>query len=94
MRLHVVVEGQTEETFARDVLAPHLANFRVYADARLVEISRTHHRVFRGGVKTYASIKRDLQYWMREDSSPDVRFTTMLDFYGLPWGLSEPCRFP
>ena len=34
-RLHLVVEGQTEEAFARDLLTPHLATPRVFCDARL-----------------------------------------------------------
>ena len=31
IRLNVIVEGQTEETFIRDVLAEHLAQQNVYA---------------------------------------------------------------
>jgi hypothetical protein len=33
-RLHITAEGQTEQSFARNVLAPHLARFYVFADAR------------------------------------------------------------
>jgi len=40
IRLHVIAEGQTEETFVRDVLAPHLARYTVYTDARCLDSSR------------------------------------------------------
>jgi hypothetical protein len=84
MRLHLVVEGQTEETFVRDVLSVHLGYFGISTDVRLVEFSRSHGRIHRGGVVRYAPVRRDLSYWMREDTSRDVRFSTMLDLYALP----------
>ncbi len=36
MRLIVVVEGQTEEAFVKDVLGPHLDAFGVYTSATIV----------------------------------------------------------
>lgn len=35
-RVHIIGEGQTEETFVNEVLAPHLARFEVYPAASLV----------------------------------------------------------
>jgi hypothetical protein len=84
MRLHLVVEGQTEETFVRDVLCVHLGAHGVVTDARLVECSRSHGRISRGGVSRYDPVRRDLQYWMREDKSSEACFSTMLDYYALP----------
>lgn len=40
IRLHVTVEGATEQRFLKDVLAPHLAQHSVFADARLVLTSK------------------------------------------------------
>ena len=34
IRLHITAEGQTEQSFAKKVLAPHLAERGVFADAR------------------------------------------------------------
>ena len=34
IRLHVTVEGRTEEAFVNRTLRPYLANFGVYADVR------------------------------------------------------------
>jgi len=84
-RLHVLAEGQTEEAFVNQVLAPHLAGFGVVADVRCVTTRRDRHRpdrVFRGGVREFAKVQRDLDRWMREDGS--AVFTTMIDLYALP----------
>ncbi|MEW6051686.1 MAG: DUF4276 family protein [Candidatus Zixiibacteriota bacterium] len=83
IRLHLVVEGQTEETFVNQLLKPHLANFSVWADVRSVETSRRKTRVYRGGVTSYKRLRGDLKRWMREDQRSDVWFSTMIDLYGL-----------
>jgi hypothetical protein len=49
-RLNLIVEGPSEETFVRRVLAPYLGEHGVYASARSVETSRSLARVFRGGL--------------------------------------------
>jgi len=81
-RLNFVVEGQTEETFVRDVLAEHLAVHGVYAVARCVETSRTRLKIFKGGMSTYARAKGDIERWLKEDRK--AYLTTMFDLYGLP----------
>ena len=83
MRLCVVVEGQTEEGFVNRVLVPYLSGHGVYPSARAVETGRNRHRRHRGGVVSYEKLKGDILEWMKEDRNPDVRFTTMIDFYGL-----------
>jgi hypothetical protein len=84
IRLHFVVEGQTEETFVNQMLVPHLGHFRVVGDARCVLTSRQGFRQFKGGVSKYVQISRDLLLWMKEDQNRDARFTTMFDLYRLP----------
>jgi hypothetical protein len=85
IRLHVVVEGQTEESFVRHTLAPHLASHAVYAEPIIVATRRdrtTGRKIGRGG--------GDWNKWRKDirrlflDPSPDVRFTTLFDLYGLP----------
>jgi hypothetical protein len=76
------VEGQTEETFVRDVLAEYLAPRGVYARARCVETSRTRAWIFRGGMTTYGRARRDIQRWLSEDRK--AYLTTMFDLYQLP----------
>ncbi len=82
--MHVVVEGQTEETFVRDVLAPEFGAKDVFVDVHRVTTRRRERRIFRGGISGYGQLKCDLMLWMRQDQRPDAWFTTMIDFYGLP----------
>ena len=89
IRLHITAEGQTEERFVKEVLAPYLGEREVWADARSVLTSKNNRLgvEYRGGWRrttAYATVKRDICTWMKEDRNPDVRFTTMFDLYALP----------
>ena len=84
VRLHFIVEGQTEARFVNQVLAPHLAELSIVADARRVQTSHKGGVKYSGGVSNYELPKRDILRWMRGDRGTDARFTTMFDLYGLP----------
>ena len=84
VRLHFIVEGQTEETFVNRVLRPHLATLSIWAKVRCVMTSRKRGVKHRGGIRRYAQAKNDITAWITEDQNPDARFTTMFDLYGLP----------
>lgn len=78
VRLNITVEGQTEEAFIRNTLAPYLGERHVFIFARSVATSRAS----RGGLVSYPRARQDIVRWMRQES--DARFTTMFDLYGLP----------
>ena len=86
IRLHVTAEGQTEKKFVDVLLAPHLAQYGVYADARCVLTSKDRRaaKEYRGGLVSYQKALADIETWMKEDGSTDCRFTTMFDLYALP----------
>ncbi len=84
VRLNMIVEGQTEETFVNRVLKPHLGPRSVGASARVVTTRKTPGRKYRGGLSTYAKARNDIILWLKQDQNPDVRFTTMFDLYRLP----------
>lgn len=84
IRLHFIVEGQTEETFVNQTLLPHLANFSIWVKARCVMTSRKCGVKRRGGIGKYAQAKKDIKTWIKEDQNQDARFTTMFDLYALP----------
>ena len=84
VRLHFIVEGQTEETFVNRVLCPHLATLSIWTKARRVMTSHQHGVKYRGGIMRYAQAKSDIKAWIMEDQNPDARFTTMFDLYHLP----------
>src|SRR5205085_160028 len=80
----IIVEGQTEETFVRDVLREHLAAHQVYVSARRVETKRDQKKsqTYRGGISTYVKARADIERWLKEDKP--AHLTTMFDLYGLP----------
>ena len=84
MRLHIIVEGQTEETFVNETLAPHLAGLKIVTDARRVMTSRSRSKIHRGGTTTYHKARFDVTQWLKQESDAEQWFTTMFDYYALP----------
>ncbi len=85
MRLHIVVEGQSEKEFVDEVLMPELYQYEIIVDARCVATSRKAGRKYSGGgiSRSYIRLKNDLINWIKEDRNADARFTMMIDFYRL-----------
>lgn len=80
-RLLVHVEGETEETFVNEVLAPHLYGLGYSGvSARLVGNSRQRDR--RGGIRGWSAVRIDILKHLKEDSGCIA--TTMVDYYALP----------
>ncbi|MEL7639689.1 MAG: DUF4276 family protein [Solidesulfovibrio sp.] len=86
IRLHITAEGQTEQTFAKNVLAPYLAEFNVFVDTRCVLTSRDKRsaKEYRGGLLSYEKAKKDIETWIKEDNHGECRFSSMFDLYALP----------
>ncbi len=84
-RVRIIVEGQTEEAFTKDVLAPALYPFNVYVTPTI--IGRPGHQ---GGHVTLARVSRDLALSLKQD----VRCycTTFVDYYGLGSGFPDVSR--
>ena len=82
IRVNVITEGQTEETFVRDIIAPELGRKGIYLTARCVETSRTKSKIYRGGLIDYEKARKDILRWLKQDKGAFV--TTMFDFYALP----------
>lgn len=82
-RVLVLVEGQSEETFIRTVLNPHLEVRDVYLTPTLIRTKRVKSRPdFKGGITSYGQIRGDLLRLLHDSNATTV--TTMIDFYGLP----------
>lgn len=80
-RLLVHVEGETEETFVNEALAPHLYKLGMaYVSARLIGNAR--QRSHRGGIKPWTATRKDILAHLREDS--ECIATLMVDYYGMP----------
>ncbi|AFE07776.1 hypothetical protein COCOR_07852 [Corallococcus coralloides DSM 2259] len=82
-RILILVEGQTEETFVREVLAPHLLRLGLALIPRLVVTKYVKEGgSFKGGVPQYALVQGDLRRLLGDTGAACV--TSMLDYYGLP----------
>lgn len=83
--LYMLVEGNTEERFANQVLVPHLSTVDVFAEvSKVVTRGRRGRPEAQGGGRTYRAWKNDLSTWIKQQGHrPNVWFTTMLDVYGL-----------
>ena len=85
MRLIVVVEGQTEEAFVKEVLKPHLDDRGVYTSATIVGKMIAQKRGHRGrGGGHFRHWHKDIARILGGDPSDDLRVTTLFDLYGLP----------
>jgi hypothetical protein len=80
-RLLVHVEGETEETFVNEVLAPHLYSHGYSrVGARLMGNARQRDR--RGGIRPWSTVKEDIVAHLKED--PQCLAACMVDYYALP----------
>jgi hypothetical protein len=76
---HIIIvgEGQTEETFVRDVLVAPFAERGKYLDCRLIRTSESE----RGGALTPERVMKHLRNTLRERR--DTYVTTFFDLYAL-----------
>lgn len=82
-RLHILVEGQTEETVVRDVFEPHLRTAGWWVSYSIVKTKRpAAGPSHRGGLSTWPKLEVDIRNLLG-DSNLNV-LTTLLDYYGFP----------
>lgn len=81
IRLHCIVEGQTEQTFVRELLQEGLQNFGIWIEPRLLPTSPKGA----GGGMSYERFKAYLTKYLQGD--PTACFTTMIDLYKLHSGF-------
>jgi len=87
-RIHVFCEGQTEETFVRELLYEYFSNFNIFLNPIIIRTSK----VGKGGVSTYAKIRNQLERKCKENKGSFI--TTMLDLYALPEDCPGMENFP
>jgi Domain of unknown function (DUF4276) len=75
-RVHIICEGQTEETFVNEILRPHLLAFDVLPVAALV--GKPGHK---GGAVNTARMTHDITLRLKQDTQ--AWCTTFFDYYGL-----------
>lgn len=77
IRVHVICEGQTEETFVNDLLAPYFQSKDIILYPSL--IGKSGHK---GGNIQFQRLQLDVRNRVLRDSS--AYCTTFLDYYALP----------
>jgi hypothetical protein len=79
----ILVEGQTEESFVKQILSPHLATLAIFPIVIIITTRRRPDlKDFKGGIGSYNKIKTDVRPLLRDTSA--ALLTTMIDYYGLP----------
>jgi hypothetical protein len=82
-RVLVLVEGQTEERFVKDVLSPALVGSGLVLTPTLLVTRRMKNGPdFKGGVTTFGKFENDIRRLLVRSGGALV--TTMLDYYRLP----------
>lgn len=91
VRLLVIVEGETEETFVNELLAPHLYNQGFLAvSAKLMGNARKRDR--RGGIREWHGVRKEIIKHL--DTDKDLYISTMVDYYALPGGENNTKVWP
>lgn len=81
--LLILVEGQTEERFVKDVLQPHLWSVGVHPEPKIATTKRVKFGAhFKGGITGFKKVEDDLRRLLGDTNAALI--TTMLDYYGLP----------
>ncbi len=80
-RLLVHVEGSSEETFIKELVAPYLY-LHGYSSVSPRLLGNSRQRTKRGGARSWQGVKKEIIRHMMEDKG--CYSTTMVDFYGLP----------
>ncbi|MBN3942295.1 DUF4276 family protein [Nostoc sp. NMS9] len=84
MRLYLFAEGQTEQTFADNLLKLYLAQHSVFMDKIiLIAHARKKGHVHRGGGRKYEPMKDDILRFLKQEKGSKVFFTTMIDLYAI-----------
>lgn len=78
-RLYIVVEGQTEEEFVKDLIAPYLLGYGIFTVPTIIRTSTGH----KGGFVNYQHLVNDIRRLLKSQGS-DVVVTTFVDFFRCP----------
>lgn len=82
-RALILVEGQTEERFVKDVLTPEFAERDLFFFPTILVTKRVKDGPsFKGGITSYAKFTNDLHRLLHDRG--DALVTTLVDYYGLP----------
>ncbi|MDJ1491670.1 DUF4276 family protein [Cytophagaceae bacterium DM2B3-1] len=79
-RLYIVVEGDTEEQFVKEVLTPYFNTFEIYS-VHATQITTNKRLGAKGGFVNYQHLKNDVLRLLKQQ---DVIVSMLVDFYRIP----------
>jgi len=85
IRLKIIVEGQTEDLFVKEILAEYLAIKGYSVDPIIILTSKKNGKPYRGGFRRVLGYDYAANYiskLIKED--PTAVYTSMFDFYAFP----------
>ena len=91
--LNIIVEGSTEETFVKDVLTKHLAQFEIFTSSRKIRTGwdKKYNKPAKGGLLKYIKFRNDVLRWIESDRDrPNTWYSSMLDLYAFPKDNQSP----
>ncbi|WP_297271901.1 DUF4276 family protein [uncultured Bacteroides sp.] len=84
-RLYIIVEGQTEQDFVKNLIAPYLQDFGIYnVTPILIRTSRSG----RGGMVNYQHLQNTIKMLL-SSLQTDFVVTTFIDFFRLPNNMPQ-----
>lgn len=86
-RLYIVVEGQTEEEFVKDIIVPFFQQRGIYVYPVIIHTSKGH----KGGFVNYDHLRNDINRLLKSQGQ-DVIVSTFVDFFRCPV-LPEPDKW-
>ncbi len=82
-KINILVEGQTEESFVKNILHPYFSPKNIFLIPTILTTKKNlrgpNHK---GGITSYKQVKNDLLPLFNDSSAKIV--TTMIDYYALP----------
>ncbi len=83
-KLHVLVEGQTEEAIVNNVIEPYLSSGDLYVTTSILKTKRPagSRPAHRGGVSDWTKTLREINLLLGDTSTTVL--TTLIDYYGFP----------
>jgi hypothetical protein len=83
-KLHILVEGPTEEVIVNNIIGPYLSSQNLYVTTSILETKppaggRPAHT---GGVSSWTKILREIRLLLGDTSV--TMLTTLIDYYGFP----------
>jgi hypothetical protein len=82
-KLHILVEGPTEQAVVRDAIGPYLSSADLYVNSSILITNRpAGGPAYKGGVSNWAGILKDIRPLLGDSSI--TLLTTLFDYYAFP----------